>query len=626
MPSKTDPNTTGSGISPSTTDPNTTGSGTSQTANMSHPAMIWPPPAYNGKVRFDVWEAQFDMYLADKEISEKPKMVRALLQNIGSEMFEKIIDWCFPLKPQQMDYDALIKIIREKCTKKPNLFALRVKFFNEKQQPGQSLDEYFEYMARLYAQCELDKMSANDFANDFGALAALKGLSSDDTRQHLMTSSTQVDTIAKVQEMATLFEQGKAAAREIKGEAYSSSKPFSMNVVGRGVKCGYCGGNHQRGRESCPAKGKLCNKCGNMNHFAKACKSTARNEHHPSHPRKNYNSSSNFQSPSNSQGLRGPQGSKNFNGSKDFRGARKQHLVEQTSESSTYEDEQTLNGLYGVLAVSPQPQSAPIPALPPPIIIEAKVNGHKISFQHDTGAATTVISERIWKEIGSPALCTTDIKLRSYNGHIPVIGVSHVTAQIDGTIKDIWITVVKNGDALLGRDWIRAFRLKAESTIYQQFDQEDHEKQLQEILDKHKDVFEEELGKCDMKVSLKLVEGAKPKFIKARNLPYAFRESVEKQLEEKLATGLISEVKHSEWATPIIPVAKPNGDIRICGNYKLTLNPVLDVTQYPLPRIEDMFHELNGSCYFSKLDVRDAYQHIELEEESKPLTTISTHK
>uniref|UniRef100_A0AC34FRJ3 Reverse transcriptase n=1 Tax=Panagrolaimus sp. ES5 TaxID=591445 RepID=A0AC34FRJ3_9BILA len=376
-----------------------------------------------------------------------------------------------------------------------------------------------------------------------------------------------------------------------------------MNVVGKGVKCGYCGGNHQKGKDNCPAKGQSCKKCGKLDHFARACKSTTRNE---------------------------PPQRRNF---PSYSNPRRQNLVErdeqkdeQATDSCDSNKHQTMYGLYGVLAVAPEPSFADLPYIPPPIIVEAQLNGCVTPFQYDTGAATTVISERRWVEIGSPELCGTSMKLRSYNGNIPVLGISKITVQIRGTSKQLWVTVVKDGDALMGRDWIHAFGLKAEQEIHQQSNEVDYQQRLQAILDKHEDVFKEELGKCDMKISLKLVENAKPKFIKARNLPYAFRGQVEAQLEAKTRAGLVSEIKHSEWATPIIPVVKPNGDIRICGNYKLTVNPVLDVTQYPLPRIEDMFHELNGSCYFSKLDVRDAYQQVELDEESKKLTTISTHK
>uniref|UniRef100_A0AC34FCI0 Retrotransposon gag domain-containing protein n=1 Tax=Panagrolaimus sp. ES5 TaxID=591445 RepID=A0AC34FCI0_9BILA len=138
------------------------------------------------------------MYISDRDITDPKKKVKVLLQTIGSHMLEKIIDWS-PKKPQDMEYDDLIKLIKGKCMKKPNLAALRVKFFNEKQQPGQGLDEYFSHMAQLYGQCQLDKMTADEF----GVLAVLQGLAQDDTRQFIMTSSTEIKSISKVQELAS---------------------------------------------------------------------------------------------------------------------------------------------------------------------------------------------------------------------------------------------------------------------------------------------------------------------------------------------------------------------------------------------------------------------------------------
>ena len=56
------------------------------------------------------------------------------------------------------------------------------------------------------------------------------------------------------------------------------------------------------------------------------------------------------------------------------------------------------------------------------------------------------------------------------------------------------------------------------------------------------------------------------------------------------------------------------------------MNPVLDVDQYPLPNIEDIFATLSGGAYFSKLDLSNAYQQLELEGDAKDVLTINTHK
>ncbi|XP_044744348.1 uncharacterized protein K02A2.6-like [Coccinella septempunctata] len=90
--------------------------------------------------------------------------------------------------------------------------------------------------------------------------------------------------------------------------------------------------------------------------------------------------------------------------------------------------------------------------------------------------------------------------------------------------------------------------------------------------------------------------------------------------------GVLYPVDYSEWGTPVVPVLKKNGSLRLCGDYKVTINPHIEVDQHPLPRIDDLFNCLQGGVKFSKLDLSDAYQQIGLDESSKELTTIVTHK
>ena len=61
------------------------------------------------------------------------------------------------------------------------------------------------------------------------------------------------------------------------------------------------------------------------------------------------------------------------------------------------------------------------------------------------------------------------------------------------------------------------------------------------------------------------------------------------------ADGVLEKVTHSDWAARIVTVPKRDGSIRVCGDYKVTVNPVLDVYKYPLPRPEDIFATLAGS-------------------------------
>ena len=117
-----------------------------------------------------------------------------------------------------------------------------------------------------------------------------------------------------------------------------------------------------------------------------------------------------------------------------------------------------------------------------------------------------------------------------------------------------------------------------------------------------------------------------PKFYKPRSVPFAMRNFVEKELERLQMQGIIEPVKFSDWAAPIVPVLKKDGGIRICGDYKLTVNRAAKIDTYPIPRIDDLFAALAGGKAFSKLDLAHAYQQVPLEETARKYVTINTQK
>ena len=94
------------------------------------------------------------------------------------------------------------------------------------------------------------------------------------------------------------------------------------------------------------------------------------------------------------------------------------------------------------------------------------------------------------------------------------------------------------------------------------------------------------------KARLALKEGSQPKFCKARPVPYAMKPKVEVEMKRLEKEGIPHKVKFGDWATPIVPVAKSNGTVRICGDYKTTVNPQLQTEEYPLPRIDYIFAKL----------------------------------
>ena len=130
----------------------------------------------------------------------------------------------------------------------------------------------------------------------------------------------------------------------------------------------------------------------------------------------------------------------------------------------------------------------------------------------------------------------------------------------------------------------------------------------------------------EVKAKLHLKPDVQPKFLRARNLPFALREKVESELERLVEAGVITPVQHAEWATPIVPVMKQNGTVRICGDYKTAINQSTNTESYPLPRIDGLLSSLAGGKAFTKMDLAQAYMQVPLEDESKSLTTMNAHK
>ena len=91
--------------------------------------------------------------------------------------------------------------------------------------------------------------------------------------------------------------------------------------------------------------------------------------------------------------------------------------------------------------------------------------------------------------------------------------------------------------------------------------------------------------------------------------------------------GTFEPVQYSEWASPIAAVVKSDKtSVRICGDFKQTVNPVARLDRYPIPKVDDLFATLANGKVFSKINLSHAYQQLPLTEESNMFVIINTHK
>ena len=94
------------------------------------------------------------------------------------------------------------------------------------------------------------------------------------------------------------------------------------------------------------------------------------------------------------------------------------------------------------------------------------------------------------------------------------------------------------------------------------------------------------------------------------------------QLQELLDKGFIRP-SVSPWGAPVLFVKKNDGSMRLCIDYR-ELNKVTVRNKYPLPRIDDLFDQLQGACVFSKIDLRSGYHQLRVRGEDVPKTAFRT--
>ncbi|KMQ86677.1 reverse transcriptase family protein [Lasius niger] len=169
------------------------------------------------------------------------------------------------------------------------------------------------------------------------------------------------------------------------------------------------------------------------------------------------------------------------------------------------------------------------------------------------------------------------------------------------------------GTSLLGRNWFNALEISL-TGIH-------HIQEKQEIREA---VFAEGLGSyTGAPINIEINSDVKPIFLKSRAVPYA-REKVDEELRRLETAGVLEAVQHSEWATPIVLVLKKDGHVRLCGDYRATVNKAIKTDTYPLPTVTELLAQLAGGKRFTKLDLSEAYLQLPVDEATSRILTINT--
>ena len=137
------------------------------------------------------------------------------------------------------------------------------------------------------------------------------------------------------------------------------------------------------------------------------------------------------------------------------------------------------------------------------------------------------------------------------------------------TVAELPLLVTRmNGASLIGRNWLNRLQLSVNSI------NQLHNKPLEQVLNKHLDIFGDNLG-ClrGFKAKICADPNIPLQFHKPRPIPYSMTSLIDEALDKLVQQEVIEPIMFSDWACPFVPVLKKDKkSIRICGDFSVTVN------------------------------------------------------
>lgn len=254
------------------------------------------------------------------------------------------------------------------------------------------------------------------------------------------------------------------------------------------------------------------------------------------------------------------------------------------------------------------------------------IEGEKLKMEVDSGSYYSIISEKTFREtflFKMPKIQKTLIKLRDFSKNgISLAGICKVNVTYNSRNSKLNLLISKNHCTnILGYSWFEPLGISLTGV------NEIKNGVIDRVIKEYSDVFDGKLGTYKGKeVSLPINPDFPPVRCKARSVPLAMKPKIEAALAKLLREGVIEEISNPKWSTPVVPVIKQSGEVRLCGDYKVTLNKAMSAHPYPIPAVKHLLSNLKGGGHYAKIDLAQAYLQLPVDEVSAEAQTIITHK
>jgi len=276
-----------------------------------------------------------------------------------------------------------------------------------------------------------------------------------------------------------------------------------------------------------------------------------------------------------------------------------------------------------------------------------EICGIQLEMLWDSGASVTVMSEDYWRKIGEPTLSDSEVRLSGVfsTGTESPMGTAVLKVQWNSKVRDIKVIFVRkiHPQFIGGVDTMQLFGVQLmavnniDAALVKNTYTDDERTKI--ALDRYKNHKQKTLeflvkdfgnifmaSKFDLghtrKVQHHIVTRGGPISQHPRRQPMHLESKIDEMIQNLLQSKIIQPCK-SPWNSPLVIVGKKDGTIRMCVDYR-QLNAVTDSVSFPMPDTHHLLDCLAEACWFSSIDLGQAYYQVELTEESRLCTAFST--
>ncbi len=553
---------------------------------------------YNPLDDFSIYTDRLEQHFKALDIKDA-KRIPILLSSLGQSVYKTLRDLSYPKAPSELEYNQIIDLLKRQYSTKVNLWHERRKFHELKQTVGESIIDFLARIKKSAVNCEFSTSLEEVLKQKF-----VTGLCSSSIFERLAEEKASTP-LEKLVELAQTKEMTSAA----------KSNDLDVFVTSRFQQAH---SNNSKWRND---KFNQQNNENKNKHFKSDFKQFSNNSGAYK------NSNNNFKSFSNNF--------KNYNKHLLCKNCNKKgHVAKNCFKNKKYvntvyfagnQDDLELKRMWSI-GCNEEYTDFSNDDFKVKITIE---NKEFLAF-FDSGSCISAMAKSMYvSNFKFLKLFKDTVKLKVYNGNVfAPLGYVIARTNFQNKTFDVKFYVVENGESLiLGRDWLHNCGAKVVMCNFVEGNNKSQTSLSNKLIREFSEIFSGTLGKYNRnKVKLNLKPDVEPVFMRARPIPFALKESVEKELDRLEQDGIIMKVENSAWASPIVAVPKKNGSIRLCGDFKKHVNDSILDDRHPVPKIEEMFIQLNGSKIFSKIDMAKAYNQLELEDESKEILTWNTTK